>query len=207
MSPSDSQDKQKTDWELTKEAFHKLLALFSPDLNEATAKHQAIRRRLQRFFEWNGFSNAEDLVDKAISRVARKLIEGEEIFNVSAYFAGVARNIEREENRKIKRFVNLDDVPEPTAPEPEPDSEKERRLDCLQECLEKLSVVNRTLILSYYDYENKIDARKKLANSLGIPMNALRIRAYRLRTPLEGCVKECLDMTSEPKHKMNLQHS
>lgn len=198
LSPPDSQDKKKSE-ELTKEALDKLLALFSPDPDEAPAKYHAMRRRLQRFFEWNGFSNSEDLVDKAIARVARKLVEGAEISNVNAYFAAVARNIEREENRKKKRDVSLDDIPEPVAPEPEPDHGKERRLQCLEECLDKLSVVNRTLILSYYDAENKIDARKKLADSLGIPMNALRIRACRLRAALEACVKDCLDAGSEPK--------
>jgi RNA polymerase sigma factor (sigma-70 family) len=199
LSPPDSQDKKKTEWELTKEALDKLLALFSADPNEALAKYEAMRRRLQRFFEWNGFSNSEDLVDTAITRVAHKLVEGEEISNVNAYFAAVARNIEREENRKKKRAASLDDIPEPAAPEPEPEHGKEKRLQCLDECLDKLSVVNRTLILSYYDAENKIDARKKLADSLGIPMNALRIRAYRLRAALEACVKDCLDAGSEPK--------
>lgn len=199
LSPSDSNDTKKTKWELTKEAFDKLLARLSADLDEATAKYEAMRRRLQRFFAWNGFSNSEDLVDKAIARVAGKLVEGVEISNVNAYFAAVARNIEREENRERKRSVNLDDIPEPVAPEPEPDPGKERRLQCLEECLDKLSVANRTLILSYYDAENKIDVRKKLANSLGIPMNALRIRAYRLRVVLEACLKDCLDTGSEPK--------
>jgi RNA polymerase sigma factor (sigma-70 family) len=201
LPPSDSQDKKKPEWELTKEAFDKLLALFSADPNEAAAKYLAMRRRLQRFFEWNGFSNSEDLVDEAIRRVARRLAEGTEISNVNAFFAGVAKNIIREPNPPIKRTVNLDDIPEPVAPEPEPDYEKERRLQCLEKCLDKLTAANRTLILGYYDDENQINSRKELADSLGIAMNALRIRACRVRSALEACVKECVDTEQDRNQK------
>ena len=38
----------------------------------------------------------------------------------------------------------------------------------------------------------KIDHRKQMADELGIGMNALRIRAHRIRTGLEECLKECL---------------
>jgi DNA-directed RNA polymerase specialized sigma24 family protein len=198
LSPADSEN-AKNRLELTEERLNKLLAQLAADPDEASAKYEVIRRRQQRFFEWNGFSNSEELVDETVATVARKLVEGVEISNLNAYFAGVARNVARVEDRIRKRAVSLDDIPEPVAPEPEPDPVRERRMQCLEECLDKLSVANRTLILSYYDAENKIDARKKLADSLGIPMNALRIRAYRLRAALEACVKECLDRESKPK--------
>ncbi len=48
--------------------------------------------------------------------------------------------------------------------------------------------------MKYYHDEKraKIDYRKQLADALGIPLNALRIRAHRVRISLEKCVKDCL---------------
>jgi DNA-directed RNA polymerase specialized sigma24 family protein len=189
LSPTDSQ------WELTQKALDNLLALFSADPDEAAAKYLAMKRKLQRFFEWNLFPNADELVDLAVNRVARKLEEGEKIFNLNGYFRAVAKLIVKEQFRLISRFTSSDDdPPDPPAPNPDEDLDKEQRLKCLDECLEKLPIESRTLILNYYSYEerNKIGRRKQLAKSLGIPMNALRIRAYRLRSSLETCMENCL---------------
>jgi RNA polymerase sigma factor (sigma-70 family) len=195
LSPDDSQNKKpKSKWVLTKEAFDKLLALFSADPDEAAEKYEAMRRKLRRIFEWKLFPNAEELVDEAITRVARRLDEGEEISNVNGYFRRVAIIVAQENNRPIVRSLSLDDVSEPIAPDPNEDPEKERRLQCLDDCLDKLPIESRTLILKYYSYEqsNKISLRRQLADSLGMPMNALRIRAYRLRRWLETCLEDCL---------------
>lgn len=153
-----------------------------------------MERKLQRFFEWNSFPNADELVDLTVNRVARKIDEGEKITNLNGYFRAVAKLIVKEQNRLSNRFPQVEDPPEPPAPEPDEDLEKERRLKCLDDCLEKLPIESRTLILKYYSYEerNKIDRRKQLAESLGIPMNALRIRACRLRSSLETCMENCL---------------
>jgi len=189
LSPTDSR------WELTKTALDNLLALFSADPDEAAAKYVTMKRKLQRFFEWNLFPNADELVDLAVNRVARKIDEGEKIFNLNGYFRAVAKLIVKEQSRLISRFTSSDDdPPEPPAPDPDEDPDKEQRLKCLDDCLDKLPIESRTLILNYYSYEerNKIGRRKQLAESLGIPMNALRIRAYRLRSLLERCVEDCL---------------
>jgi DNA-directed RNA polymerase specialized sigma24 family protein len=68
------------------------------------------------------------------------------------------------------------------------------RFDCLERCLESLPAENRELILQYYLEEKraKIDARKHLASQLGIPLNALRIRAHRIRGFLDQCVTGCM---------------
>jgi hypothetical protein len=50
------------------------------------------------------------------------------------------------------------------------------------------------LILDYYreDRGGKIDSRKQLAEKMGLPINALRIRSHRIRVQLEKCVAGCL---------------
>ena len=47
-------------------------------------------------------------------------------------------------------------------------------------------------MLDYYqgDKQSLIDRRKALADRLGIPINALRLRVNRIRIQLENCVKE-----------------
>jgi hypothetical protein len=46
----------------------------------------------------------------------------------------------------------------------------------------------------YYEQEKraKIDRRRKLAEELGITLNALRIKAFRIRAALQECVENCM---------------
>jgi hypothetical protein len=79
------------------------------------------------------------------------------------------------------------------------DNEKEmqeRLLSCLEHCTGKLDSLNRNLILRYYMGKErvKIEVRRALAASLGISMNALSIRACRIRDKIEWCVRQCLGM-------------
>ena len=64
---------------------------------------------------------------------------------------------------------------------------------CLEECLGKLPATDHNLVLTYYreDKQAKIDQRKELAQQLGTGMNALRIRACRIRAVLQDCVERC----------------
>jgi hypothetical protein len=57
----------------------------------------------------------------------------------------------------------------------------------------RLSAEDRQLVLAYYEQEKhaKIDQRKKLAEQLGVGMNALRLRLYRIRETLQECVEQC----------------
>jgi DNA-directed RNA polymerase specialized sigma24 family protein len=180
---------------LTKQAFDELLNHFSPDRYEAGRQYEVMRVKLRRFFEWRSCPAPEELVDETINRVARRISEGENIFNLNGYFSSVARLVFMESLRERDRVsVGLDTIPETAAEVPLEDEQKELRLRCLDSCLDRLPIESRTLILKYYLYERrpKIDLRKQLADGLGIPMNALRIRAYRLRIGLERCVRDCL---------------
>ena len=184
-----------TKWELTAEAFDKLLENFSSDRSQAGTQYVQMKVKLERFFEWNSCSSPEDLADEAIKRVARKIDEGETIFNLPAYFFRVARLVFMEWRRGRDRIaVPLEEIPEIAAAEPFEDEQKETRHRCLDRCLDRLPVESRSLIIKYYHDEKraKIDYRKQLADALGIPLNALRIRAHRIRLALEKCVRECL---------------
>jgi DNA-directed RNA polymerase specialized sigma24 family protein len=69
--------------------------------------------------------------------------------------------------------------------------DRDQPLHRLERCLETLSPGDRELILDYYrgDQRAKIENRRRLASLLGVTMNALSIRACRIRDALENCVK------------------
>jgi hypothetical protein len=59
-------------------------------------------------------------------------------------------------------------------------------------------VGERRLLLGYYDAdqnEKNKDVRSGLAESYGLTMGALRVRACRLRARLETCVRDCIGTT------------
>jgi len=69
---------------------------------------------------------------------------------------------------------------------------KERLSACLEDCLARLAPADRDLILDYYQGEqrSKIEGRRVLATRLHLSVNALSIKACRIRNKLEMCVRE-----------------
>ena len=60
--------------------------------------------------------------------------------------------------------------------------------------LDRLPAESRELIVEYYreDKRGRIDARRTLAERLGVKSEALANRAQRVRDKLESCVNACL---------------
>jgi RNA polymerase sigma factor (sigma-70 family) len=161
-----------------------------------------LRRKLIKIFECRRCFDPSACADDAISRVARRLTEGEEIANIKSYLVGVAKLIALEEHRS-RRTSNIDDLEtgielaDPANQETEliERTLEERRMGCLRRCLDELPPESRDLALSYYesDKDQKIAGRKDLAKRLGISEETLRKRAQRLRKNLESCVTKCLN--------------
>jgi DNA-directed RNA polymerase specialized sigma24 family protein len=181
-------------WALTQEAFDKLLATLGPDRESAGSKYLEVRSNLIRFFEWRGCAFPEDHADETINRVAKRVAEGEEIRNPTSYFLGAARmlllEIHKERAKERQALSELANA-ETASYEFE---ELEPRVECLERCLASLSTENRELILQYYHGEKgeKIETRKRLSERFGMQINALRMRAVRLRERLLLCVSDCL---------------
>jgi RNA polymerase sigma factor (sigma-70 family) len=178
-------------WNLTQDAFDLLLAQLDTDRHEAGKKYEILRRKLIKFFEWRGCSFPEDLTDETFNRVAKSLDTGEQIYHFAAYCAGTARHIFLESLRTRQREAGLQDMPQSL---PASAEEPDLRRGCLECCLQELSQEDLNLILQYYqeDKQARIKARRNLAARLDIPVNALRIRAYRIRVRLESCVEQCM---------------
>lgn len=176
-------------WTLTQESFDALLAWLDPDREQAGQKYEDIRRRLIKIFTCRGCATPEDLADESINRVMRRLndIREEYTGDRALYFFGVANRV----------FLEYRKNPPPPArmPVPESSEDMEREYVCLEHCVESLQPKNRELVIRYYQQEKraKIDDRKQLAAQLGIALNALRIRAHRIRTNLQRCMQECLE--------------
>jgi DNA-directed RNA polymerase specialized sigma24 family protein len=194
QSSEPGEEVARSKWRLTQEAFDKLLAHFSSDREEAGRAYRAIHLKLVRFFEWRGIAFSEDRADETINRAAKKLEEGQDIDNVAAYIYGVARNVLLEALKEQNRTqTTLDELP-PKAIQAVSEKESDPKWICFDSCIEGLAIESRYLILSYYQEEQrkKIQLRQQLASSLRIPLNALRIRAHRIRLNLEQCIKKCL---------------
>jgi DNA-directed RNA polymerase specialized sigma24 family protein len=175
-------------WVLTQDAFDTLLGWLDPDREAAGRKYEEIRRRLVTIFDCRGCAEPEDLADETINRVTSKLavIQSTFVGDPIRYFFGVAQRVLHEYWRRKP--------PAEVAPHEPYDENVDKELACLERCMQTLTAANRKLIVDYYRSEEQstIDHRKTLAERLGIAMNALRIRAHRIRSSLENCVMSCV---------------
>jgi DNA-directed RNA polymerase specialized sigma24 family protein len=181
---------------LSQQAFDKLLNRFSTNREAAGVEYETTRQKLVRFFLSRSIDLADVYADETINRVARRIDEGQDIDNLRGYFYGVAQLVFKEILKdKDRAAVPIEDAPPQRlaqkAPEP---NDPDLRLLCFDRCLESLAPESRQLILEYYEEEGraKIVRRQQLADRLRIPLNALRIRAHRIRVGLEECIQSCL---------------
>ncbi len=174
----------------------KLLAAFSSDYEAAATQYELTRSKLIRFFERRALYGPEGLADETLDRVMRRIDEGEIVTNMMAYVYKVASFVVLETYKDQEKLHQANDATIPvTAALPLTEGEESPRLVCFDRCLDGLPAETRTLILDYYreDGYEKIQLRRQIAEKLGIGLNALRIRARKIRVKLEQCVKECLD--------------
>lgn len=182
---------------LTTDTFTRLLQRLDPDRDRAGEKYEDLRRTLIRFFEWRGAPYPEDHADEVSNRIGRKLDEGVEIRNVSAYSYEVARLVFLEAIKATdSKRLSLESIQvDPVAANVTEDVEdKEMRLRCLENCLRTLPAESASLVLEYYTYEKRgqVEYRRALADRYGLRRDALANRVQRLRDKLQHCVSVCL---------------
>lgn len=186
-------------WVLDQTAFDRLLDWLDPERERAGQRYEDIRLKLIKIFTCRGCRESEDLADETINRVARKLAEIADTYtgDQALYFYGVAHKVYLEHLRK--RPAPAAAAVAPIRPdewgrEEEEGDQREREYECLDRCMHALAPHSRDLVLQYYREEKreKIEHRKRLAARLGIGVNALRIRACRIRESLYRCVQACL---------------
>ncbi len=185
----------KKGWVLTQELFDTLLDWLDPDRERAGHKYETIRLKLIKIFTSRGCAEAEELADETINRVASKLCE---IINnwegdPALYFFKVAQYVfaERRTIESRRQTLNQDALVMPIVTE---EIEDDTEYECLLHCLEVLRISERTLVVDYYQQQGraKIEQHQKMATAMGIAINALRIRACRIKQTLRNCVQQCV---------------
>lgn len=180
-------------------SLNRLLLRLDSDLPRAAEKYEELRRVLIKFFEWNRSPRADDLADEVISRLAMKAVD--DIQNIKAFARKIAEYVLMEEAKKSQRLTSIDEMThEIPSVETSPDTIVEKldakiRIDCLRMCREQLLPEEDALVMAYHDVEHESHklCRKRLAQQMGLTMNALRVRANRLRDKLEDCVSMRLE--------------
>jgi len=189
---------------LTQLAFNRLLEWLDDGVDSGGETYLEMRRRLVLYFDRRNRPAAEELADETLNRIGRTLEQSAVIATrpPARYCYVVAKFVLLEDFRRERRHVPLDEVRPsrmsrsrglaPVAID-EAAALQEQRLACLDHCLNELKPPQRELIVEYYRdvRREKIERRRGLAARLGISMNALGIRACRIRETLMTCVESC----------------
>jgi hypothetical protein len=137
-----------------------------------------------RFFTWRGCHIPDELFDRTVDRVCGKIALGAHEFSgdAVAYCWAVGRFILQEYWRGVKIGPVPEDLP---CPEIKDSEKRERELERLEVCLNRLCPRDRDLITRYYQGagRERIQKRKDMASTMG-GMNALRIQVFRIRARL-----------------------
>jgi len=197
------EDVLKDDRVLSQLAFNRLLEWLDDGVESSGETYLEMRRRLVAYFERRNRPYSDDLADETLNRIARTL-ETSGVIKVTPparYCYVVAKFVLLEDFRRERSQPRVADVGSVTLSakslnRPEVDETtglRELRLECLDVCLQELRPDQRDLVLEYYrdSKREKIDRRRALAERLGISINALGIRACRIRDTLEACVEAC----------------
>lgn len=186
-------------------AFKRFLSWLDGGSDSHGERYLEIRRRLISYFDRKGCKYSEDMADETLNRVARRLGEEGTIRDATPaqYCYVTAKFVLLESFRKPEQHeLSLDGLSRADQLASSQSSmsfvdagtpRKEKLDECLALCLQKLTPSSRNLIESYYQGERdvKIQHRRELAARLGLSLNATSIRACRIRSTLEGCVRKC----------------
>lgn len=186
---------------ITSTSFELLLSrLDKDDPSSAAERYETLRMKLVRTLVWKGCpeSEADSLADTVLDRVAAKLESGIEIRSINSYSLEVLRFVHLEYRRRHREEAVGDEEMPVVAVGPEHPEDPDDRLRCLRKCLGEVvpNDRDRKLITGYYDLDagDKLkNIRKQLADSLGMTMVNLKVRACRLRDRLERCIGDCAD--------------
>jgi DNA-directed RNA polymerase specialized sigma24 family protein len=188
---------------LSQLAFNRLLQWLDDGVDSQGENYLEMRRRLVSYFDRRNRQWADELADETLNRIGRTLEKSCAIAirPPARYCYVVARFVLLEDFRREPGHTRLDELRPPVAVRAlgrapvmdESAAIEEQRLDSLDRCLQQLKLEQRELVVEYYrdTGRQKIERRRDLAKRLGITMNALGIRACRIRAALERCVEAC----------------
>jgi DNA-directed RNA polymerase specialized sigma24 family protein len=186
---------------LSQSVFERLLAWLDDGTESGGERYLEVRQRLVAYFDRRNRPRPDELADETLDRVARTL-EQSGVITVrppARYCYVIARFVLLEDIRGERRQVGIDEtsvsvrIAARAGDATDDRAQHEQRLDCLDRCLEQLKPEQRMLILDYYrdTRRQKIERRRELASRMAISMNALAIRACRIRDAVLACMQGC----------------
>ena len=196
----EQEDVDRSDSGTSGTTFTRLLRWLDEGSDSQGERYLEMRRRLVAYFDRRNRPAPDVLADETFDRVSRTLEESGriQVTPPARYCYVVARFVLLEDIRKSERNVPFDEARmmarhEVAASGTAGQESTQQSLDCLGRCLSTLKPLDRKLIVEYYRdaKRQRIDRRRALAERLGITMNALGIRTWRLRASLEACVAGC----------------
>jgi DNA-directed RNA polymerase specialized sigma24 family protein len=180
---------------LTRDAWARLLRALDPDSVRAGSRYEQLRHQLIALYRGRALPDAEGLADEAFDRLARGLAGepgaagtgrevGAALHRVARELADDARRLRRDQAIALAALPHA--AAPPALPAPPAWHDRDDPLAQLVRCLDELPrLEHRTLV----EYEAGADddrcaRRRALADELGIPISALRVRVHRLRARL-----------------------
>jgi len=181
-----------------RQGFELLLTHLDSNRESAGEKYEQLRRKLIRFFGWWGCQNPEDLADESFDRLSRRLFQGEAVKELNGYLMGIARLLYKEHVKEQVRHRDTTQQLQQRSQEEVAFTDEESRYQCYEQCLSSLPSHSRELVLNYYQaLESKAAEREALAKKMQIPLNLLRVRAFRIRQKLGDCLAGCMKNRAE----------
>jgi RNA polymerase sigma factor (sigma-70 family) len=174
--------------------------------DSADAGFERLRDKLIFYFESKRCDSPEDLAMETLVRLVRRSAEEKAVNDISRYAYGIARNVLHEYWRSARshtlgeheyqRFSQSDAGSGSELVGPD---EKERRLQCLEKCVQQLPEQSRELLYSYLQGTGSAgrENRRMLAESLGISRETLTLRVFHIRNRMRKCIEKCLEPESE----------
>jgi DNA-directed RNA polymerase specialized sigma24 family protein len=181
-----------------------LLDLLHQDPPQAAIAYHQLHARLARFFSINHTDDPVHLADIAMDRLALRSENPDTTINSPISFAlGIARHLLQENTRHRLRDEEASKTWTTITPLADPHQE-ERRV-ALDLCLSKLTPERRQLIESYYAWNSKekVEHHRRIAEHLGLNLNALRNRVLRIRAQVETCLRQRLSDVSPQSDTLN----
>jgi DNA-directed RNA polymerase specialized sigma24 family protein len=181
-------------WDLKQESFFQLLERLDADSALAGEGYEKLRSKLIFFFDRKGCRIPNELCDETINRVAQKIGGGCEIPDLLKFSLGVARMVLLEYwNDPKKDWEQLDE--QLAVSDIDREDFEEQRLECMKKCLQSLSPEDRELIVKNCTLDK--NGKLEMAATMGLTMNALRLRVFRIRAGLRECCEKCIRARKE----------
>jgi hypothetical protein len=184
-------------------AFTRLLEWLDDGVDSRGERYLEMRRRLVCYFDRRDRRCADELADETLNRVGRTLANDGAIVTKpqARYCYVVAKFVLLENIRSERSRLRIHDSRHSvigwdergaTLIAQNAAADHEELVDLLDRHLQELSADQRALIVEYYRDEGgqKIARRRALAERLGISMNALGLRAARIREAVRAAMAD-----------------